>query len=342
MKALSSFSHYKFSSVIKRLQIKKRLFFSFFIFICFSTMFAQKQSTKNYTIPQKDIEKYILLNNNEQRLLRYKDDNKTIILKLKQLILINASRKKHRKQPVELDIFASRVANKIATQAATENFMGHWNTQGESPYQRFAFAGGKDHIMENASALSSTQNLPEKDDDISSYMQQAHNAFMAEKAPNDGHKQNCINTYHNFVGIGYYLYKNQFRYYEEFVDRYIVFGEFPTNVSIDQRIHIPVKAINDKHIYMALTYYEKTPSKMSVSSINKRKKYDDFTKELSQQILPWNLPKPNKDNFYNLEFTFKKKGLYYIQIFLDKTPYVSGKATTKNKIQASGVVISVK
>ncbi len=54
-------------------------------------------------------------------------------------------------------------------------------------------------------------------------MNSAHQQFMNEQAPYDGHKKNCINKFHNFVGIGHYLTENQFRYYEEFIDRYLDF-----------------------------------------------------------------------------------------------------------------------
>ena len=51
---------------------------------------------------------------------------------------------------VKLDILASRVANKMCREAAENNFIGHWNLAGEKPYHRYAFAGGYDHVSENA------------------------------------------------------------------------------------------------------------------------------------------------------------------------------------------------
>ncbi|TLX77431.1 CAP domain-containing protein [Labilibacter sediminis] len=317
----------------------KSLFFLMVLTSICTSSYSQK--TQSYSVSQSEIEKYIKLNNNEHRLLEYKDDKTSLLLKLQQLHHINASRKKYKKDPVELDILASRVANKISKQAAQKKFMGHFNTDGESPYHRYAFAGGTHHIVENASAISANQKLPAAENDITAYMQQLHNAFMAEKAPNDGHKQNCIHPHHNFVGIGYYIYNNQFRYYEEFVDQYLKFGDFQETVTINQSVNLPVKPVKNKHLYMALAYYEKKTGKMSVAAINRKKVYNDYTSELTHQILPWNLPQQNNEGYTPLRFTFTKKGLYYIQIFVDDKPYSGGKATTKNKIQASGVVIEV-
>ena len=310
------------------------------VFLC--TINASGQKVKNYSISDSDIEFYLKQNNKESRLTEYKDDKTTLLLKLNQLAHINASRKKHRKQAVKLDILASRVANKIAKNAAEKGFMGHFNTKGETPYQRFAFAGGTDHVSENASALSSTEDLPSLTSDINGYMQQAHNAFMAEKAPNDGHKKNCIDPHHNYVGLGYYLHDGDFRYYEEFLDRYLEFGNFINMAKVNQTVKIPVKPIKGKYLHMILIYHEKFPKPMSISSINKKMKYDDYTNDLAFKILPWQLPTTSANGFTELEFNFSKKGLYYIQIYLDNKAYKSGSVSTKGKVQASGVVIQVR
>ncbi|MGQ1787865.1 CAP domain-containing protein [Saccharicrinis sp. GN24d3] len=299
------------------------------------------QQVKTYTIPEHEVKKYHQLNDQEIRLGEYKDDKSVLLIKLNQLAHINASRKKYRKPPVQLDILASRVANKIAKEAALGNFMGHFNTRGEKPYHRYAFAGGTAHVSENASALSSSEHLASAPKDIAAYMQQAHNAFMAERAPNDGHKQNCIDPNHNSVGLGFHLHKGQFRYYEEFLDLYMTTGDFKTTVTANEKFKIPVKPIKGKYVHMILAYYEKFPNPMSASAINRQMKYDDYTNDLAYKILPWELPKPNARGFTELAFDFKKKGLYYIQIYLDDKPYTSGSASTKNKIQASGIVITV-
>ncbi|WP_143525204.1 CAP domain-containing protein [Labilibacter marinus] len=327
----------------------KRMKTSNFYILLFTLTFSiagyaqsrSKSKVAEYTISNSDMEYYLDLNDKEQRLSEYKDDKTAILIKLNQLAHINASRKKHQVQLVKLDILACRVANKIAKQAALNGFMGHFNKQGESPYHRFAFAGGTAHVSENAAALRSDDFLPSSTKDIHSYMQQAHNSFMAERRPNDGHKKNCINIFHNYVGLGYYLHQGEFRYYEEFLDNYIEFGDFPRKVKSNQSFSIPVKPVKGKYFHMALAYYEKSPSKMSAATINRIMEYSDFTNDMVQQILPWDLNTENTKGYTPLPFTFKKKGLYYIQIYLDDKPYISGTVNTKGKVQASGVVIKV-
>ena len=145
-----------------------------------------------------------------------------------QLDIINISRKKYKADPVKLDILASRVANKMCREAGENDFIGHWNIAGEKPYQRYAFAGGYDHVSENAFGEWSSDNYNKSSSIISSMMKSGHEKFMSERAPNDGHKQTIIDKPHNYVGIGYFLAGKQFRYYEEFIDRYLEFENIPS------------------------------------------------------------------------------------------------------------------
>ena len=61
---------------------------------------------------------YKALNDNETRLLQFRDDDEALRLKVNHLEIINKSRKKHKAASVELDILASRVANKACREAA--------------------------------------------------------------------------------------------------------------------------------------------------------------------------------------------------------------------------------
>ena len=145
---------------------------------------------------------YKALNDAESRYIEYKDSDEMLEIKLIQLDYINASRARYNAPPVKLDILASRVANRMCQEACIENFMGHWNTRGEKPYHRYAFAGGLDHVSENASAKWSSAAFNQSLNTQSVFMKEAHNAFMAETAPYDGHKQTCINPISTNVSVG--------------------------------------------------------------------------------------------------------------------------------------------
>ena len=291
---------------------------------------------------KNDFEYYKNENNKELRLSDYKDSDEALKIKLIQIDIINRNRKKYKAGPVKLDILASRVANKMSMEAAENNFVGHWNMAGEKPYQRYAFAGGYDHVSENAFGAWSSDNYLISDSNISSMMKSGHGTFMAEKAPYDGHKKNITDKSHNFVGIGFCLSGNQFRYYEEFIDRYFEFENIPGEVKIDEQCSITVKTNKDNFLYYLIIYREDYPQAMTPGQLSKKGGYEDFTREQYMEIAAWDLSGYRSGSSYKIPLRFSKEGLYYIHIFYDTKEITrSSSINTKGKTSASGIVISV-
>ena len=307
--------------------------------VCIPHSFLPSQKE---VIGKNDLENYIKLNDNEQRLIEFKDDNESLKLKLMQLDNINTSRKRYNASPVKLDILASRAANKMCREAAENNFVGHWNTAGEKPYHRYAFAGGYDHVSENAFGEWSSDNYTLSNSIICSMMKSGHDKFMAERSPNDGHKKTVIEKSHNYVGIGFYLSGKQFRYYEEFIDRYLEFENIPSELKIDEPGSITVKTNNKNFLYFLVIYYEKFPQALLPAQISKKGSYADFTNEEFKNITAWDLSHYRNGTTYKIPLTFPKEGLYYIQIYQDKKEMTKpGSLDTKGKTPVSGIVIKV-
>ena len=289
-----------------------------------------------------ELEYYLRLNETEQRLIEFKDDDEALKLKLRQLELINKSRNKYGASPVKLDILASRVANKICREAAENDFIGHWNLAGEKPYLRYAFAGGNDHISENAYGEWSSEDYIASSSKIGSMMESGHGSFMTERAPRDGHKKNIIDKVHNYVGIGYYLSGKQFRYYEEFIDRYLEFENIPVDVKVGDPCFITVKTNGKSFLYFLMVYHENFPLPMTPSEIKRKGSYEDFTEDQYKKIFAWDLSRYRNGTVYKIPLTFSKEGLYYIQIYTDKREITKpGSMNTKGKTPYSGIVIKV-
>ena len=298
---------------------------------------------KTFDSEIKELDNYLILNDSETRLIEYKDDVEALKLKLSQIDFINNSRKKFKAKPVKLDILASRVANKMCKDAADNDFIGHWNLAGEKPYHRYAFAGGSDHVSENAYGEWTTGTYSVSPSTITSMMNKGHSAFMAEKAPADGHKKTIIDKYHNFAGIGYYLSSNQFRYYEEFIDRYLEFENVPSEVKTEEPFTITVKPISTSYLYYLIIYREKALKPMSPSQIKRLGSYSDFTEEEHLKLTAWELSKFRSGTSYNIPLNFSKEGIYYVHIYLDgKEITKPGALNTKGKTSASGIVIKAK
>lgn len=289
-----------------------------------------------------DFDFYSELNNKESRLSEYNDNSEALKIKLIQLDLINKSRKKYKADPVKLDILASRVANKMCKEAAENNFISHWNLNGEKPYHRYAFAGGSDHVSENAFGEWANRTYDTLSSGIGKMMAAGHESFMAERSPRDGHKKNIINKTHNYVGIGFYISDNQFRYYEEFIDRYLEFGNIPSELKVNEQSCISVKTADNSFLYYLIIFREKFPLPMKVSQLNKTGSYVDYSSEQYLVMPAWELARYRKGSWYQLPVKFSKEGLYYIQIYLDNKEYAKpASLNTKGKIQASGIVIRV-
>ena len=243
---------------------------------------------------------------------------------------------------LRLDILASRVANKMCREAAENNYIGHWNMAGEKPYQRYAFAGGHDHVSENAFGEWSSDNYDTSDSNISSMMKSGHGTFMAEKAPDDGHKKTIIDKSHNFVGIGFYLSGNQFRYYEEFIDRYFEFENIPREVKVDEPCSITVKTNGKYFLYYLIVYREKFPRPLTPAQLKKKGSYDDYSDEEYLKIAAWDLARYRNGTSYKIPLSFSKEGLYYIHIYPDKKEIIKPSSlNTEGKTPASGIVIKV-
>jgi uncharacterized protein YkwD len=291
---------------------------------------------------KSDFEEYSKENETEKRLIEFRDNEESLKMKLLQLEVINSSRKKYKAGPVKLDILASRVANKMCREAAENNYIGHWNIAGEKPYHRYASAGGYDHVTENAFGQWSSDNYIVSKSNVSSMMKTGHMTFMAEKAPYDGHKKTIIDKSHNFVGIGFSISGKQFRYYEEFIDRYFEFENIPGEVKAGEPCSITINTGADNFLYYLVVYREKFPSSLTPSQITKRGSYDDYSNEEYLKIPAWELSGYRNGSYYKIPLRFSKEGLYYIQIYSDKNEITKpGSLSTKGKTSGSGIVIRV-
>jgi hypothetical protein len=285
---------------------------------------------------------YKKLNDSEKRLPEYKDSDGALLLKVKQLAVINASRERYHAGIVKLDILASRVANKQCREAAENDYLSHWNLAGEKPYVRYALAGGYDHVSENAYSQGTTAEFGTGAEETAKLMKDGHESFMSEKAPYDGHKRNDINKTHNYVGLGFYTAKGEFRYNEEFIDRYLEFTEVPAVLKPGEQGALKLDTKGNCFLYFMTVYREDIPKPMTKARLGETGSYGDFTEELVINKAPWDLNKLRNGSVYNIPLSFPKEGLYYIHIYTDKKEYSGyGSVSTDGKDPVSGIVIRV-
>ena len=309
------------------------------VLICVHFTAAAQQHAND--VSQAELAEYRSLNDKETRLPEYKDSVEMLYAKIRQLHYINSSRERNGSPPVELDILASRAANRMASEAAQVGFQGHWNTRGEKPYHRFSFAGGLSHVSENAAAVHTTGKFDQSIGTIEKYMRDSHDRFMAEKPPHDGHWQTVLDPVHTAVGIGAAITTQNFRYYEEYVDRYLNFLSYTKSLSTGESTTITVKPLLSRYLLQAVIVYYEAPLKpLTPAQINSRGSYPDFSQDVVTKLWPFDLEK-SADGSYSFKLSFKKEGLYYVQMYLGTQAFTGGSFTTSGKIQASGLVLRV-
>lgn len=316
----------------------KRIFFFLLIMFFPVCLFPQGKVTSAL----EDLDKYRELNNKEVRLQEFRDNDESLRIKLLQLDVINKSRKRYRASPVRLDILASRVANRMCMEAAVNKYISHWNLAGEKPYERYAFAGGNDHVSENAFGEWTNGVYDTSLAEISKMMESGHKSFMSERSPNDGHKKNIIEKSHNYAGIGFFMTKDQFRYYEEFIDRYLEFENVPQVMKINESKNITVKTDGSAFLYYIIIHHEKFPAPLKPAQLTKTSSYQDYSNEEYKKLPAWELAWYRDGNTYSIPLKFTKEGLYYIHIYIDKKEIKNPSAlSTKGKTEGCGIVIRV-
>lgn len=316
--------------------LRSFLIISLISFTSFKLCALDSLLLNKFMVSTEDFNYYDSLNNVENRLEEFKDSDSILVVKIAQLAYINKSRIKYKKDPVKLDIFASRVANKMSDEAGKNEYIAHWNLKGLKPYHRYGLEGGLHHVSENAHGTWSSKDYEISLESLFEKMKAGHDDFMRERKPNDGHKQNIIDGNHNAVGIGYYLDNNQFRYYEEFLDIYIKFLNVDHK---DNGVSIRFTVEEGYYVYAAMISTEKVKSK-TAKQLKVSGSYFDQGDKIAQTYRIDDLKKDNGE--YQLDFTTNKSGYYYIQVFIsNKAPKSGNVVSTKGTFSAMGVVIKI-
>ena len=291
---------------------KINLVFLLYAILIFNGNSFYGQINEEYNISNEVWDSFKLKNAKESRLIEFKDNDEQLLAKLVLLELINKHRKKHHKQPVELDIHACRSANKTAQDAALNKYMGHWDSQGKKPYHRYALDGGDAHVSENASGVESTDFFKQDIDEMISLMKENHMLMYNERPPLDGHRLNILDPYHNKLGLGVAYDGSSFCYYEEFINDYLTKSSTELqNGEVSMLFTIP----NQFNLVGISISYDKPFKPMTRKELNTKTSYLD---EGETNIFIWDDEVMCKDN--NCEYSFKIKGnqITYVKVLISK------------------------
>jgi hypothetical protein len=145
----------------------------------------------------------------------------------KRVLLARINRDRHEAgvPPLAYERRAALAGDRFCLGAALDGAWGHWDTAGRAPYLRWALAGGVDYHSENVAAYSvSSGRIDRPLEDI---LLQAHDAMMAERPPQDGHRRTILDPLFTHVGIGLAAAGGEFRTSQEFTRVVLSWVEMP-------------------------------------------------------------------------------------------------------------------
>src|SRR5437763_5478985 len=149
--------------------------------------------------------------------------------------LINRDRARFGLAPVQLDAQVSATADAYCRAQIRNGTTGHFTTDGQAPYMRYAFAGGNDGVSENAAAWTANYNFSDRA--LYEMMRKSEVEMMREVAPHDGHRRTILDPFATHVGIGLAWDRGEFRLTQEFVRRYVEWTRaVPRNAMLGERV----------------------------------------------------------------------------------------------------------
>jgi hypothetical protein len=138
---------------------------------------------------------------------------------------INRDRRDAGVGPLLYEPRAARAGDRFCLDAALDGSWGHWDAQGRAPYLRWGLAGGVDHHSENVAAYSISSGRIDRP--LREILLQAHEAMMAERPPQDGHRRTILDPLFTHVGIGLAAVGGEFRMSQEFTRVALEWVELP-------------------------------------------------------------------------------------------------------------------
>ena len=235
---------------------------------------------------------------------------------------------------------------------ASNRFLSHWDLHGYLPYHRYHFAGGRDHVQQNLSRITTitSKQFPNdaKPEAVLPMLLQSHQRYMDEKPPLDGHRSNVLSPPHTHVGIGLAVVGQEFTMSEEFINRYVKLSELPLALQ-NGPIRIDGEMI-DKNVgpYYCVMFYEGTPQKRTREELEKTYTYSDTEGDQVATVKPWEMSFDTSSGKFH--FTVKPNnlgpGLYHLLLWVKKDvrsiPYTlspgANKVDTSLAIPAAGWV----
>jgi uncharacterized protein YkwD len=222
------------------------------------------------------------------------------------LEMINEERDVEKVPLVALDDLATEVATKHAVDLATNEFIGHWGSDGLKPYHRYSIAGGTHATEENVSAADGTWSAREKDlKQDSAYL---HVRMYQEKPPHDGHRRTILAPQHTHVGIGLAVQSLRLRLVELFVAKYVEIKPIKREAKPGAQLSFSGKVTRGDYLFNNIeVFYEPLPTRPELEWLRQPRSY---ALPKDSRVLRPRVPPP---------FTYTDGTVGIVEVFADKS-----------------------
>jgi uncharacterized protein YkwD len=172
---------------------------------------------------------------------------------------------------LDLDEFACSVCERHSLEMVEDNFLSHWDRNGQKPYQYYSLAGGIDAVAENVSA---SEGLSPIRTDVITDLIAMHLRMYEEQPPNDGHRKSMLAPQHTHVGFGVARRDHSLRLTELYISRYVEVEAGSRNPNRHGVVNLRGRLLNPKHtLQQAEVFYEPMPERPSLEWLRTPRSY---------------------------------------------------------------------
>ena len=238
---------------------------------------------------------------------------------------INEDRAAAGLEPVAFDPLSSQVGDRHCQEMAGNGYLSHWNLRGLLPYHRYHLAGARDHLQENLSRLTIISSQPNPistaPEDVLVNLLNAHQRFVDETPPLEGHRKNVLDPAHTHVGIGLAVVGGEFTMAEEFINRYVELGPLPETLPKGS-LRIEGTVLRQEFgPYYGVLFYEGWPQARTAEELNRTYAYQDMTGQIAARVPPWEMSFNSATGRFRFNLPINALGPgYYHMVFWVRRP----------------------
>jgi len=177
---------------------------------------------------------------------------------------VNSDRVAAGRKPVEFDRKLSDLGDEHCWAMLRGGYVSHWSSDGLKPYHRYSLAGGAGYHAQNVAWRRSSAGFADPERARAEALL-SHEAMMAERAPNDGHRRTILDERATLLGIGVAIEGECLAFTHEFGSSEVEFVE-PAERGVSPGAAVRVAVSVPEGVTLSLVAVQREPPPTPLSS----------------------------------------------------------------------------